>query len=245
MLSLQMPTPHVVAKMVKAMGSDLLVNDETLAKGMLIMGKNKADVRTFMHGLRRRGMCNTKSNFTPPEAPDVPIASILDDNQTKKLLRLVNLRLLREPPKSPTFPLTLPLSKFAEIKLDDTIMEPEIFNALLPCFPRCKKLMLQRARDKADLPEVPLRVFVSKYPKQIESGMSCHRDCHTAHGAVTISLTNDCLGGSFFTSAAVEIDNVLDVPLRKGQALAIRPSDYHGVHTSTRKYDRVTITLFY
>ena len=211
MLSLQMPTEHVVAKIVKAMGSDLLVDDETLAKGMLIMGKSKTDVRKFMHRLRRRGMCNTKSNFTLSEAPDVPIASILDKNQTMKLLCLVNRRLLHEPLKSPTFPLTLPLSKFAEIKIDDAIMEPEIWSALLPCFPLCKELMLQRARDLADLPEVPLRVFVSKYPRQIESGMSCHRDCHTAHGAVTISLTNDCLGGSFFTSAALEIDNVLNV----------------------------------
>ena len=130
-----------------------------------------------------------------------------------------------------------------------TIRHAEIYAALEPYFSKARALLVQlritMGQDTPGLPTVPPRIFCNIYPAGNVSGVNKHVDAYTAYGAVTLALTTDEQGGSFFTTLADELAHVQDWPLQAGHAVAILPSMTHGVHAIRRKTDRVTLNLFY
>ena len=140
-----------------------------------------------------------------------------------------------------------PKSKYITVHpaaLSDCGADATIIDDVAMLFPRCRELLVTVARHPEGIPALPKRAFASVYPQGKLSGMALHVDDMTAHGAVTLCLTDDRPGEGFFTSN-VSGSAKVDVPLQAGQAVAIHPSWLHGVHECRRTGDRVSITLFY
>ena len=243
-----------VQRILGIMGDTMELTPEVVTECMPYTRMTKPQTMQYLIRIKSFGLIRSNSTrsltdglFAKAEPPHPPTEDIASDRQVRKLINAITPLLEQLQFTSPVNTGEGPFNKSFEVKADGQVTVPAVNRLLGGLFYNCSRLLKRIARNPADVPHKPHRIFVCGYPVGSYSGMIVHRDGHLINGAVTLVLYDDEPGGSFFTANGnlASDPDVHDVPLLKGQAVAITPYMWHGVHECERLSPRISINMFY